>query len=445
MKKRLISVTLLLALVLTLLPMTAFAAGSRTPIYLGYADVDYMAEEILKEIPTAGKSPTEQIRAVYDWIIQHCSRYTWDGSFYFDEAEVNAQGTGAFYEASTQALKEGRIVLRRELEAEAGYSSAEGMFLSYDSNQYIASFAYDMMMTRTGNCAHYSALLTVLLGHLGFDCRLIPGEFVNNNGSSVEHKWNYVLVDGQYYWLDVRMDHASASGGAIGYYYFMKTDTDEWAKQHNWDHTYTDWLAANASAIAQEYNQDVLDAVGPWGRCSTWARAYMERAGNQGLIPDRLSGQDLTQGITRAEFASVAVKLYEALNSAVPAYTGANPFTDTADPDVLRAYNLGIVNGVAADRFAPDSTLTREQAVTMLGRVYELTETNAVSGGATLEQGSQVFADDSDISDYARNYIYFFVGQGIVDGTGNNQFSPANTMTCEQAIKVAVETTDKLG
>lgn len=445
MKKRLISIALLLALILTMLPAAASAAGGRTPIYLGYYDVDYMAEAILKEIPTAGKSSTEQIRAVYDWIIANCNRYTWDGTYYFDESEVSAQGVGAFYESSTKAVKEGRIVLRRELEREAGYSSAGGMVLSYDSNQYIASFAYDMMMTRTGNCAHYAALLTVLLGHLGFDCRLIPGEFVNNNGSSVEHKWNYVLVDGQYYWLDVRMDQASASGGTAGYNYFMKTDTEEWAKQHSWDHTYSDWLASNAGSVAQKYAQDVQDALGPWGRCSEWAREYMQRAGEQGLIPNRLSGQDLTRGITRAEFAAVAVRLYEALNSTVPAYTGENPFTDTSDQDVLRAYHLGIVNGVAAGRFDPDGPLTRQQAVTMLGRVYELTETRAISGGVTLEQGSNVFADDGDIAEYARYYVYFFAGHGIVEGTGNNRVSPAGTMTCEQAIKIAVETADKLG
>lgn len=445
MKKRLLSLALLLALTLALLPLPVQAAGALTPIYLGYTDVDYMAEEILKEIPTADKSATEQIRAVYDWIIQNCSRYDWDGTYYFDESVVSAQSTGAFYQATDEALKSGRIVLRRELETESGYSSAEGLFLSYDCNQYLASFAYDMMMTRTGNCAHYAALLAVLLGHLGYDCRLIPGDFVNSNGSTVEHKWNYVLVDGKYYWLDVRMDHASASGGAIGYYYFMKTDTGEWAKQHSWDHAYSDWLAENAAAIAQEYQQDMANAAGPWGRCSAWAKDYMDRAGNQGLIPDRLSAQDLTQGITRAEFAAVAVKLYEALNQAVPAYTGENPFTDTTDADVLRAYGLGIVNGVGENRFAPNSTLTREQAVTMLGRVYELTKTSAVSGGAALEQGGQTFADDADIGDYARNYIYFFVGQGIVDGIGSNQFAPAATMTREQAIKVAVETADKLG
>ncbi len=445
MKKRLISLALLLALAVALLPLPVRAADALTPIYLGYTDVDYMAEEILREIPTAGKSATEQIRAVYDWIIQNCSRYDWNGTYYFDESVVSAQSTGAFYQATDEALRSGRIVLRRELENESGHSSAEGLFLSYDGNQYLASFAYDMMMTRTGNCAHYAALLAVLLGHLGYDCRLIPGDFVNSNGSAVEHKWNYVLVDGKYYWLDVRMDHASASGGTIGYYYFMKTDTDEWAKQHSWDHAYSDWLAANAAAIAQEYQQDVVNAAGPWGRCSSWARDYMERAGKRGLIPDRLSGQDLTQGITRAEFAAVAVKLYEALNQAVPAYAGENPFTDTADADVLRAYGLGIVNGVSENRFAPNGALSREQAVTMLGRVYELTKTNAVSGGAALEQGDQVFADDAAIGDYARNYIYFFVGQGVVDGVGGNQFAPAAAMTREQAIKVAVETADKLG
>lgn len=51
MRKRLLSVLLLLALVMTMLPIGVQAAGVRTPIYLGYAGVDYMAEEILKEIP----------------------------------------------------------------------------------------------------------------------------------------------------------------------------------------------------------------------------------------------------------------------------------------------------------------------------------------------------------------------------------------------------------
>lgn len=48
--------------------------------------------------------------------------------------------------------------------------------------------------------------------------------FVNNDGSTYDHKWNYVLVDGQYYWLDVRMDHAGyARTGSISHSYFLKS------------------------------------------------------------------------------------------------------------------------------------------------------------------------------------------------------------------------------
>ena len=112
---------------------------------------------------------------------------------------------------------------------------------------------------------------------------------------------------------------------------------------------------------------------------------------------------------------------------------------------MLRAYSLGIVGGVGGGRFAPEENLTREQAVTMLGRVYELAETGAVGTGAALDHGAaQAFADDGMISAYARDYIYFFVGCGVIDGVGGNCFEPAGAMTREQALKVALLAADSL-
>jgi len=443
MKHRWIALLLVLTMVSAVLPVSALAASPRIPIYIGYADVDYMAEQILQEIPTAGKSATEQIRAVYDWIIQHCSRYSWDGTYYFDQKAVEA-ATGQFYQYCQQQSADGKITLRSELENTSGYSSADGFSVSYDSNLYIANFAYEMMMTRTGNCAHYSALLALLLGHLGFDCRLIPGDFVNRDGSAVEHKWNYVLVDGQYYWLDVRMDHASASGGRIDYYYFMKADTTEWDAQHNWDHGYSDWLAANAADIQAAYDAMAKQAIDPWSSCSAWAADYMQQAGKAGLIPERLEYQNLTRPISRAEFAAVAVALYEALGGSSTVGT-ENPFTDTKDPDVLAAYALGFVNGVGEGRFAPDKTLTRQQAAAMMGRVYERIATGAVADGSGLPQSDQFFDDAELISAYAAPYIYFFVLQGVIDGVGNDLFAPHVPMTREQALKIAAVAAEKLG
>ena len=66
-------------------------------------------------------------------------------------------------------------------------------------------------------------------------------------------------------------------------------------------------------------------------------------------------------------------------------------------------------------------------------------------GGETLSQGGEPFLDDSAIFDYARNYVYFFTGQSIVDGMGDGTFAPKSSMTREQALKIAVETADRLG
>lgn len=440
MKKRIVSISLLLALLLAALPVQALAASPVIPIYVGNSMVDYLAEELLKEIPTAGKAPKEQILAVYDWIIANCSRFQGTGEIYFDESET-AVKSAQFSRTTEQKLQKGQILLRRELKAESGCLQLESDYLDFDSNQYIASYAYEMMRTRTGNCAHFSALLTVLLGHLGYDCRVFHGEFINMDGSSVEHTWNYILLDGQYLWADIRIDQAVG-----GHNYFLQADTSAWAKEHTWEPAYSDWLATQAATLQDDFDRAAQNAVGPWDMCSDWAKDYMQRAGEANLIPKTLDDQDLTLEISRSEFAAVAVRLYEALKKQeVPLYTGANPFSDTDNPDVLRAYSLGIVNGMGDGTFAPDSSLTREQAVTMLGRVYELSQISAVNGGETLPRSTALFLDHSSIFDYAKNYVYFFAGQAIVEGMGDGTFSPKLPMTREQAIKIAVETADKLG
>lgn len=53
------------------------------PVLIGDARVDYMADQILSDIPVAGLSARGQIQAVYDWVITHCSRNNWDGTYYF--------------------------------------------------------------------------------------------------------------------------------------------------------------------------------------------------------------------------------------------------------------------------------------------------------------------------------------------------------------------------
>ena len=183
---------------------------------------------------------------------------------------------------------------------------------------------------------------------------------------------------------------------------------------------------------------NVLSVNAPAFEASDWAQGEIAKAEEMGLIPEILDGADLTADITRAEFAAVAVKVYEALSGTPALPAVANPFTDTADPEILKAYNIGAVNGTSATTYSPNDLLNREQAATMLTRVFK----RVTLPGWTLATDSQftlpyekptAFADDKDISDWAKDSVYFMAANNIINGVGNNKFAPKNITTEEQA------------
>lgn len=194
---------------------------------------------------------------------------------------------------------------------------------------------------------------------------------------------------------------------------------------------------------------------------SPWATPEMEKAYEMDLIPDILIGEDLTQRINRAEFAAVAVKTYEALTGvkAIPAVV--NPFSDCGDVEVLKAYNVGVINGTSATTFSPSLWLDREQAATLLTRVFK----RVTMPGWALDADSQYpllytapapFADDGDISSWAREGVYFMAANKIITGMPGNRFAPKNVTsaqeaegyanaTREQTLAIAVRMVEKLG
>lgn len=445
--KRILSLFLLLALVLTVLPVGAAAAQVRKPIYVGELTVDYMAREILNTLNLSQKSEYDKILTVYDWIIDNGERYEWDGSYRFNEADVQLAARGSFAAEYNEKLASGQILLRQDWEDVSGICGSDYYGFPLDRSSQVAMQAYEMMLKMTGSCAAFTSLFTVLLGHLGYDSRQFHGEFINMDGSQVEHTWDYVLIDGTWYWFDIRIDHAI---GGDSHRYFMIEDTESWAKEHIWVKEQSDWLVAGTDTIYSLYapvqTEEIPAELTPADyTCSDWAADYMRSALSYGLFPDALMTADLTQSITRQEFACVALQLYTCFTGLeIPDYEGLSPFTDTEDPDVLKAFSLGLVNGMGDGTFAPDATLTREQASTMLGRCYELASQGVLFDGAFLPQSETEFSDNAAISDYARRYIGFFLGRGIVNGMGDGTFAPQGTMTREQALKIAAMCVENL-
>ena len=156
---------------------------------------------------------------------------------------------------------------------------------------------------------------------------------------------------------------------------------------------------------------------------SAWAKDIVERAIEQGLVPEKLQG-NYTKPITRAEFCALAATLYESRNGEI---TERSTFTDTKDVNVEKLASLGVVAGVGDGKFAPDRQITREQAATMLA---------ALAGvlGKPIEESEPTFADSGDISSWAIPYVGKMQTSGIMNGTGNDRFSPQGSYTREQSI-----------
>lgn len=205
--------------------------------------------------------------------------------------------------------------------------------------------------------------------------------------------------------------------------------------------------------ITQDLHSTQAIDAGVWVRASTvgglnastitgepvdeWAVDLVNEAIAMNLMPSRLKGQDLRGSITRLQFASLAVRLYEAMGGQAISAPSRTPFTDTSDPEVAKAWALGFTAGTSATTFSPSRLIPREQAATMLAAVYRKL-------GGRVEGQGPTFADDSSISSWAKSSVYFMARNGIIVGTGNNRFSPQRSAQRQSCLIMALGMFQKL-
>lgn len=166
---------------------------------------------------------------------------------------------------------------------------------------------------------------------------------------------------------------------------------------------------------------------------SDWAKSELNKAQGYDLITDRIKN-NMSDPITREEFAEVAVKLYEVYTGKEAEAASASTFTDTTNPEILKAFNLGIVAGVDNNKFAPQVLINREQMAAMLNRAVGVINPNADMSIA----GAPIFADEKEIESYFVNNVKFMAKNGLISGVGNNKFVPKASSTREQAVLVAL-------
>ncbi|NCC66626.1 MAG: S-layer homology domain-containing protein [Clostridia bacterium] len=173
-----------------------------------------------------------------------------------------------------------------------------------------------------------------------------------------------------------------------------------------------------------------------YSNASTWAEPELKKANELGLIPDILKGADMTKPITREEFCELTVLLYEKVTETTAEAVSPNPFTDTTNMRILKAYKIGITNGTSETTFSPMVLINREQCATMLFRAIKAIAPNSDYSIT----GVKDFPDQKDISSWAVDGTKYMSKLGIIKGDDAGNFMPKATTTAQIAAGYGMAT-----
>lgn len=418
MKKRIFTLTLALIMCLTLTPAAAFAAGSGS---LSLDRTTYM--------------PGEDIIVTYSGITQQMVD---------DEAYVSIYKAGAkhseYMNWDRPEIGSGQL----KLEAPAMLGSYEMRLYNEDhkftDDTFVMSVSFTVSMQKQGK---------ISLEKSAYQAQQEIPVTVTEITREMEQTGAFVAI----YKKGAKHDQ-------YGAYQYVKPESsvvkvtapnengEFEMRLYSIDHNYSDESFVMSvpltlsGAVAQQQQQQQV---------SSWAKTEIDKAAEYGLIPNSLKSADLTKPITREEFAELGVKLYEQTAKAAAVAASPNPFTDTSNPEILKAYKLGITSGTSATTFAPKTLINREQCAAMLFRTI-----NAIHpGGDYSIAGIPDFPDQKSISAYAVAPAKYMSKLGIVKGDAKGFFMPKASTTAqtasgygmatrEAAILMSVRTYDKV-
>lgn len=289
----------------------------------------------------------------------------------------------------------------------------------------IDSDALGVLNNRKAICVGYSNLMAALLQAEGIPVKLVngygrittlTGDWTQKqlSGEETNHFWNEVYVNGRWVIIDATWDSGndfregrkSSSEGLYFSRYFDPT-----LEAFSIDH------------LIKPYPESQIPLSNTLPT-SAKQRDKIDIAISYGLVPQKMR-DNYTHNLTRAEFCTLAVALFESARG--EEITGRIKFNDTSDTNVEKIAYLGVVNGIGENNFAPDRLLDREQAAIMISRLADVLS-------CTLQKGTKASGDNANVSPWAAEAVSKVRSNSIMEDIGESEFSPKGKFTREQGI-----------
>ncbi len=191
------------------------------------------------EIPALGEGVLDNIFAAlsYDnpdmfFLGTNCTVYTEGNKTYFEPVYTVS------YEAYTSQLSQAKAI------ADVIINGANQFTSVYEKELYVHDYLirhcvyadpqvssnvnnmYGCLVEGKASCEGYSRTFQYIMSALGIDNRLVTGESAEDGINYVGHMWNYVVVEGEGYFVDLTWDDPKSESSMVHHTYFNVNTAD---------------------------------------------------------------------------------------------------------------------------------------------------------------------------------------------------------------------------
>lgn len=194
--------------------------------------------------------------------------------------------------------------------------------------------------------------------------------------------------------------------------------------------------SAIADAKEEENKEETPSKVDAYSDIedAEWARIYINKLSKLGVISGFEGKIRPNDPITKEEFAKLIVNAIGLTEKADNMKFSDVDLNEWYAEYISKLYKSGITTGVSATEFGTGTYISREDMAVLVHRAM-----NYINSIEDKAYEAENFADDSDISDYAKNAVYEIKALGIVNGVGENSFMPKGISSRAMAFKVISE------
>lgn len=163
---------------------------------------------------------------------------------------------------------------------------------------------------------------------------------------------------------------------------------------------------------------------------NSWARKYILYLEQEGVYKASVTDGSYkpNEEVTRAEFMRYINRAFHFTETEAISYSDVKAGSWYYET-IQIAKKYGYISGVSATEMKPLGKITREQAATIIGRLYKVN-----ASGVSPSQLS--FTDRNKISTWSAGYIKDAVDRGFLTGYADGTFHPEKSITRAEVAKI---------